>query len=240
MIITNDLDYLDEDTLCRGFIAYDDQVPQPRPCVMVAHDWGGRGDAACNKARQLASLGYVGFAIDMYGQAQLGHDKVQRRALMTPLVQNRNRLEARILAAYHFLRQLPQVDENKIAAIGYCFGGLCVLDLARSGVPIQGVVSFHGLLSAPDDAAYTPFQSKVLVLHGYDDPLVPPQQIEQFAQEMTERQVDWQIHLYGLTAHSFTNPEANDNEMGLHYNERADHRSWESTLLFLKEALKSK
>lgn len=204
---------------------------------MVAHDWGGCGEAVCDKAIQLASMGYVGFAIDMYGQAQLGYDKAERRALMTPLMQNRQKLAARITAAFNHLTQLPQIDKDKIAAIGYCFGGLCVLDLARSGADVKGVVSFHGLLSAPEGAIKTHLNTKILVLHGYDDPLVPPDQIEQFAAEMNERKVDWQVHMYGLVQHSFTNPQANDDEMGLHYNERADLRSWESTASFLREVL---
>ena len=236
MIVTEEIEYTDGETLFRGFFAYDDHLA-PQPCVLVAHDWGGRGESMCNKALQLAAVGYAGFAIDMYGQAKVGKDKVEKRALLTPLMQNREQLLVRIRASFDKLKQLPQVDSNKIAAIGYCFGGLCVLDLARAGVDIKGVVSFHGLLTAPEGIRRTPLNTRVLILHGYDDPLVKPEQVNQFALEMTERAVDWQIHVYGQTAHSFTDPEANDDEMGLHYNERADHRSWESMRLFLKEIL---
>lgn len=235
MIVTEEIEYIDENTLCRGFLAYDNSRTEPRPAVLVAHDWAGRGASICNKARQLASIGYVGFALDMYGNAEIGRDKVHRRALMAPLMQDRQKLVRRISAAFNVLVQLPQVDNNKIAAIGYCFGGLCALDLARSGANVKAVVSFHGLLSAPENLPNTDIDAKVLILHGYDDPLVQPDQIQQFATEMTERKADWQIHLYGLTAHSFTNPEANDPEMGLHYNEQSDHRSWSSTLFFLQE-----
>lgn len=239
MIITEEVEYKDGETLCRGFIAYDNTITKPTPCVMVSHDWEGRSVNACNKALQLATMGYVGFAIDMYGNAQLGNEKVQRRALMAPLMQNRDRLADRIMAALNKLTQLPQVDKTKIAAIGYCFGGLCVLDLARRGADVKGVVSFHGLLSAPETVINKPVLSKVLVLHGYDDPLVKPEQITLFAHEMNERQADWQIHMYGHTQHSFTNPEANDDEMGLHYNETADRRSWKSMENFLREVLLS-
>ncbi|MDP1602273.1 MAG: dienelactone hydrolase family protein [Legionella sp.] len=237
MIITADSDYNDEDTTCRGFIAYDDKQEKPMPGVIVAHDWGGRGMAACKKAKQLAMMGYVGFAIDMYGNAKLGRDNTERRALMTPLREDRERLATRINAGFNALASLPFVDKTRIAAIGYCFGGLCVLDLARSGADVKGVVSFHGLLTAPPHAPDEPLKSKVLVLHGYDDPLVKPDEVNQFALEMTAKKVDWQIHMYGLTAHSFTNPLANDDEMGLHYNEQADLRSWKSTVLFLEEVL---
>ena len=238
MIITEEIEYNDNDTICRGFLAYDSNGIKPMPAIMIAHDWTGRGPAACDKARQLAHLGYVAFAIDMFGEAQLGHDNVQRRALITPLIQNRQALVTRIRAAFDLLHQLPRVDNKKIAAIGYCFGGLCVLDLARASVNLQGAVSFHGLLSAPSEAIFEYFPSKILILHGHDDPLVPPEQVRQFELEMTTRKVDWQIHAYGLTTHSFTNPQANDPEMGLRYNERADHRSWQSTELFLKEVLR--
>lgn len=235
--MTEEIDYKDGETLCRGFIAYNERALKPMPCVMVAHDWGGRGESVCNKASQLAQLGYVGFAIDMYGQAQVGHNKAEKRALLTPLMENREGLLERIRAALNTAVQLPQVDKSRIAGIGYCFGGLCVLDLIRSGASVKGVISFHGLLTAPEGSVNTPLNTKALILHGYDDPLVKPEQIGLFATEMTERKVDWQIHLYGLTEHSFTDPTANDDEMGLHYNEAADRRSWKSSLDFLKEVL---
>lgn len=237
MITTRQIDYSDGETVCCGFMAYDNNLPHKRPGVLIVHDWGGRGAFVCDKAQQLAALGYVGFAVDMYGNATIGHDKIEKRALLTPLMQDRAMLLARITAAYHELLKQPQVDKDNIAAMGYCFGGLCVLDLARSGAQIRGVVSFHGLLSAPEGTSNNPIDSRLLVLHGYDDPLVKPDQIEQFAMEMSERQADWQVHMYGLTQHSFTNPEAHDDEMGLHYNEKADRRSWNSTLAFLEEVL---
>lgn len=235
MIITKEIDYIDGETVCRGFLAYDDVFATPLPAVIIAHDWVGRSKSTCDKARELAAIGYVGFAIDMYGQAQLGKEKADRRALMAPLMQNRDQLIARITAAFDLLVQLPQVDKTRVAAIGYCFGGLCVLDLARSGADVKAVVCFHGLLSAPENMENKPINSRILILHGYDDPLVKPEQISQFAAEMNERKADWQVHMYGHTQHSFTNPEANDDEMGLHYNEQADHRSWETTLAFLNE-----
>lgn len=235
MILTEEIEYSDDETLCRGFLAYDDKNVHPKPCVLVVHDWGGRAEAVCNKAKQLANMGFVGFAVDMYGQAKLGKDKVEKRALMTPLRQDRKRLAARMVAAFNTVAALPQVDPKKIAAMGYCFGGLCVLDLARTGIDIKGVISFHGVLSAPKDTDLTPMSAKILVLHGYDDPLVLPDEVFQFAHEMTQRKADWQIHMYGQTAHSFTDPTANDDEMGLHYNSTADRRSWKSTELFLQE-----
>ena len=235
MIVTKELEYKDGEAVCRGFIAYDGSLPQPLPAVMVVHDWVGRSDSFCRKARQLAATGYVGFAVDMYGQARTGVDKTERRALMAPLMQDRAKLAARINAAFDVLAQLPCVDKANIAAIGYCFGGLCVLDLARSQADVKGVVCFHGLLTSPDHSNNQPINSKILILHGYDDPLVKPDQISHIAEEMNERNADWQIHMYGHTQHSFTNPEANDDEMGLHYSQSADNRSWITTLDFLRE-----
>ena len=237
MIKTYVIDYKEGNTVCRGFIAYDSAQRQPMPCILIAHDWSGRNAAVCEKAKQVAELGYVGFALDMYGEAKTGDTKEAKRALLTPMMEHREGIAKRMLAAYTTALTLPQVNPNKIAAMGYCFGGLCVLDLARAGTDLKGVVSFHGLLSAPDYSTCKKIRAKVLVLHGYDDPLVPPKMITQFANEMTAKKVDWQLHMYGHTQHSFTNPEANDDEMGLHYNATADHRSWKSATLFFEEIL---
>lgn len=237
MIMTETIKYSIGEFNGHGYLAYNSQYTQPHPCVMVAHDWRGRGDAACEKAKQLASMGYVGFAIDMFGDAKLGHDKEQRRALMSPLLQNRQLLADRILTAYRTVASLPQTNPEKIAVIGYCFGGLCALDLARTGASIKGAVSFHGLLSEPSLETTQTVKAKILVLHGHDDPLVPPHQITQFAEEMNLKKVDWQVHIYGQTAHSFSDPEANDASMGLHYDKTAADRSWATTAMFLNDVL---
>ena len=238
MLVTQTIKYSDNNIQFLGYLAYDDQLPHPLPCIMIAHDWSGRSEAMCEKARQLASMGYVGFAIDMYGDAQLGHDNEQRRALLTPIVENRQLLADRMLAAFNTVCALPQVNTKKIAAIGYCFGGMCVLDLARTGAALNGVVSFHGLLSEPQGVPAGDIKAHLLVLHGYDDPLVMPDQVTQFATEMTMKKADWQVHMYGLTAHSFTNPQANDDAMGLHYNQTADRRSWITASAFFDEVLR--
>ncbi len=235
MLQTKEIEYNDNGIICRGFMAYEDTIIQPKPCVLIAHDWTGRSEAFCDKAKELATYGYVGFAIDMYGNAKLGHTNEEKKGLLSPLMAHRKNLLARIHSAFETAAALPEIDPTKIAAIGYCFGGLCVLDLARAGTHVKGVASFHGLLSAPESALCEHIRAKILVLHGYDDPMATPPQVQQFAQEMTQRKADWQIHMYGHTQHSFTNPEANDDQLGLHYNEQADRRSWMSTELFLKE-----
>ena len=237
MLKTQEIEYQVGDTLCRGFLAGLSTSPKQKPCVLIAHDWSGRTDVFCKKAEQLAALGYIGFAIDMYGEAKTGQTTEERRALLSPIMENRPLVTTRMLAAYQTALALPWVNPTKIAAIGYCFGGLCVLDLARAGADVRGVVSFHGLLFAPEQAVCEKVRAKILVLHGYDDPMVPPKQVNQFAKEMTTKKADWQIHMYGHTQHAFTNPAANDSALGLHYNANADRRSWASAELFLKEIL---
>ncbi|MBN9230216.1 MAG: carboxymethylenebutenolidase [Legionella sp. 40-6] len=232
---TAELDYWDNDLCCRGFIAYPKKIMDPRPAVLIAHDWGGRGDDACARAIYWAQQGYIGFALDMYGDAQVVEDKTKKRSLMTPLLEHRTILTQRIKAALTTLSQVSGVDNTRIAAIGYCFGGLCVLDLARSGAPIKGVVSVHGLLHAPREESSVAIRAKILVLHGYDDPLVKPEAVRDFGNEMTRKKVDWQIHIYGNTAHSFTNPHANDTEMGLHFNPVANKRAERTLQNFLNE-----
>ena len=235
MLNTLAFDYYDGDLTCKAFVAHDDAISQPKPCVLIVHDWRGRTEFFCEKAKQLAALGYVGFAVDMYGEGQIGHTIEERMALLSPLKDNRKHLKNRILAAFSTAQTLATVDPTNIAAIGYCFGGLCALDLARSGAALKGAVSFHGLLDAPAQTLCENIRAKVLVLHGYDDPMVPPAMVNQFAKEMTSKTVDWQIHMYGNTQHAFTNKEANDPQLGLHYEAKADRRSWQSTELFLKE-----
>lgn len=235
MIHTEEILYQEGMHSFRGFAAHDSSNPQPKPCVLIAHDWSGRNESACKKAQQLAELGYVGFALDMYGGARTGVSKEEKRALLDSVLVDRNQVPARMNAALQAASLLSYVNPNKLAAIGYCFGGLCVLDLARSGARMAGVVSFHGLLFAPEAMMCEKIHAKVLALHGYDDPLVPPTQVNTFAKEMTQKKVDWQLHMYGGTQHSFTNPEANDADMGLHYNAKADRRSWATAVDFLNE-----
>ncbi len=235
-IIENTINYVDGDTLLEGFFAFDDAIQGQRPAVLISHAWAGRSEFTAEKAREFAKLGYVGFALDMYGAGKLGQTDEECGALMRPFMENREMLQRRILAALANVRLLPWVDDKKIAAIGFCFGGLCVLDLARSGANVKGVVSFHGLLHAPTDLENSEIIAKVLVLHGHDDPLVPPKQVAAFEQEMTQaKNVDWQLHAYGNTVHAFTNPQAKDFAAGYKFDEKANHRSWQTMTNFLTE-----
>lgn len=218
-----------------GFLAYDDQVDTPRPAVLVAHDWSGRSELMCSKAQLLADMGYLGFALDMYGHGRIGTTTDEKKALMDPFVNDRLLLSDRVRAAYDAVIGMSEVDTSRVAIIGFCFGGLCALDLARSGVDIKGAVSFHGLLNKPKEIKPSTIHAKVLVLHGYDDPMVPPQQVNDFCQEMTEAKADWQVHMYGHVQHAFTNPEAQDIHAGLVYNSLAAQRAWNAMTQFFQE-----
>lgn len=218
-----------------GFLAYNKDDNKPKPAVLLAPDWTGRGPLVCDKARLLAKMGYVAFALDMYGHARLGATVEEKAALMQPFMSDRALLAGRMRAAYETVLALPEVDNNRVAAIGFCFGGLCALDLARSGVGIKGAVSFHGLLNKPAHHVTPSIKAKILVLHGYDDPMVQAPQVNEFCQEMTQAKADWQVHMYGQVQHAFTNPQAHDAQAGLMYNALADRRSWAAMTGFLEE-----
>ena len=238
MNTSNYLYYLHDEEF-HGFLAYDDTQDKPRPAILVAHDWSGCNEFAQDKALKLAKMGYVGFALDLYGLGRKGTTTDEKEALMQPLANDRRLVRTRMRAAFDALIAMPEVDSARVAAIGYCFGGMCVLDLARSGAELSGVVSFHGLLNKPTELASHPISAKILALHGYDDPMVQQEQVNLFCQEMTEAQVDWQLHSYGQTKHAFTNPAANDPTLGTIYNQVAERRSWLAMTNFLQEILGS-
>jgi dienelactone hydrolase len=231
------IEYTHNGAVLEGFMAWDDATSATRPGVLVSHAWGGRGELECDKARQLAGLGYCGFALDLYGKGVLGSGPEENTKLMTPFLEDRGMLQERIATALATLRAQEEVDAERVAAIGYCFGGLCVLDLARTGADIRGVVSLHGLFNAPGNTQGQKINAKVLALHGHEDPMVPVEAVQALEQELTEAGADWQIHVYGGTQHAFSNPAANSPEMGTVYNAEADRRSWRSTLDFLGDIL---
>jgi dienelactone hydrolase len=234
-IVSNSIGYLDGDVLLEAYFAFDDAITERRPAVLISHAWGGRDDFVAEKAKKIAELGYVGFALDMYGKGVRGNSPEQNSKLMQPFMADRGLLQKRIKAALYAVRLLPWVDDSKIAAMGFCFGGLCVLDLARAGADLKGVVSFHGLLNPPDNLQGNSIKAKVLALHGHDDPMGPFEQVLAFEQEMTKAGADWQLHTYGHTVHAFTNPKANDPTFGTVYQANADKRSWLAMKNFLAE-----
>jgi dienelactone hydrolase len=174
----------------------------------------------------------------MFGKGKRGTSNAECSALITPFVQDRALLARRVTAALTAAQELPEVDARRIAAIGFCFGGMCVLDLARSGADVRGVVSLHALLKPTGLPSQGKIRAKVLMLQGYDDPLAPPEDHLAIAKELTAAGADWQLHAYGNTRHSFTNPQANDRAGGMVYDEVADRRSWHALLQFLDEVLR--
>lgn len=218
-----------------GYLAYDDAFHGKRPGVMVVHEWWGLNDYVKHRADQLAALGYVAFAADIYGKGKTATTAEAAKALAMPFYMNNAAWRERALAGWDQLLKRPEVDPHKVAAMGYCFGGGTALELARSGAAMAGVVSFHGSLSTPHPEK-SQFKGKVLVLHGAEDPNVPMKDVLAFQEEMRQHKVNYQINLYGGAVHAFTNPHAgNDPSKGIAYNEQADKRSWNEMVMFFKE-----
>ncbi|MYF57463.1 MAG: dienelactone hydrolase family protein [Gammaproteobacteria bacterium] len=228
-----DVEYTHGDEVFEARMYWDD-ARGPAPAVAVAHAWSGRAEHECEAAEQLAGEGYVGIALDVYGKGVLGQSVEENMALMNPLIEDRALLQARLLAGLECAAAQPEVDGGNMAAIGYCFGGLCVLDLARVGAPVKGVVSLHGLFNPPGNTEGDSISSRVLVLHGWADPMVPPDTVVGLATEMTEAGADWQIHAYGHALHGFTH-DSPALAPGIGYSESADRRSWQSVLNFMAE-----
>lgn len=234
--------YFVKETPCKGFLTFDNSSELQRPGIILAHAWNGLDEFAKNKARDLARLGYVAFVADVYGNGKKANCDNEALELMTPLFLDRSLLQERIQGAYVAIQNCFLLDKNNIAAIGFCFGGLTVIELLRSGTPIKGAVSFHGVLG--DTLGTQKAQTKniapnikgsLLLLHGHDDPLVTPEEIERLQKELSEANIDWQMHIYGQTSHAFTNPYANDISKGLIYNKRSAIRAWGAMATFLKE-----
>jgi dienelactone hydrolase len=234
-IKTRLIDYRDGDFVFEGMLAWDDAVDGPRPGVLVAHTIRGRSQFEESKAVALAEQGYTGFAVDVYGKEAIGSDIEACREMMEALRSERAVLQQRLLLALQAMRGQPEVDATSVAAIGYCFGGLCALDIARTGEPLAGVVSFHGLFDPPGNTADNRIAARVLALHGWDDPLATPEQAVALGEELSSMGADWQLHCYGNVRHAFTNPAADASTGVTIYNEAADRRSWAAAQYFLSE-----
>ncbi len=233
---TKVVEYKQGNTALEGFLAWDDAVKGPRPGVLVVHEWTGLGRYVKSRAEQLAKLGYVAFCADIYGKGV--RPATPEEAAKTAAIYKNDRAltRARVNAALDVLRANPLVDQKRIAAIGYCFGGMVVLELARSGADVAGVVTFHGALDTPTPADAKNIRCKVLALQGGDDPFVGPKDVAAFEKEMRDAHVDWQLVQYGGAVHSYTNPDAgNDNAKGAAYNAQADRRSWQAMKDFFAE-----
>ena len=239
VIHTETIEYKQGDTTLEGFVAYDDAVKTPCPGVLIVHQWKGLTAYEQKRAEMLAKLGYVAFCVDIYGQGVRPATPQEAGAEAGKYKKNRPLLRERVNAGLETFRKQSVVDPKRIAAIGYCFGGTTVIELARSGADIVGVVSFHGGLSSPTPADAKNIKGKVLVCHGADDPFVPAEEVQAFQKEMRDAKVDWQFIAYGGAVHSFTDKNAgNDNSKGAAYNAAADLRSWREMKMFLDEVLR--
>lgn len=233
---TRPVDYSYGGKAYEGLLAVDDASSGKRPTVLLSHAWAGRGPVEETYARRLAELGYAGFALDLYGKGVFGRTAAECQALMTPFAQNRPHLQDRLLQVVEVVKNLPEVDPSKIAVMGFCFGGLCALDVARAGADVMGVASFHGLFGPPGDAKGNKIKAKIIAFHGWDDPMVKPDDVTALGRELTEAGADWQIHAFGHVRHGFTNPNAD--KIGLdavRYNALAAERSWTSFISLLEE-----
>jgi dienelactone hydrolase len=231
--------YQDGGVTCKGYLAYDDAVAGKRPAVLLVHEWWGLGEQVKKNAERLAALGYVGFAVDMYGDGKLTEKMADAAAWSGEMKKDPGKSKPRFLAALNALKQRPEADPAKIAATGYCFGGTTVLDMARMGVDLKGVVSFHGGLatSVPVDSA-TP-KAAVLVCHGADDPFISAEELASFKAEMAGRKADIKFVSYPGAVHSFTNPDVDKHGIsGAKYNKAADEGSWKEMTAFLAAVLK--
>jgi dienelactone hydrolase len=227
--------YREGEQAFEGFLVYDDALKGKRPAVMVVHEWWGLNDYPKRRAEELAKLGYVAFAADMYGKGVVARTPAEAGKLAGALRSDRVRMRTRARTAWDVLAARPEVDPARMAAMGYCFGGGVALELARSGADMAGVVSFHGSLDTPNPEA-SRFKGKVLVLHGAEDKAVTMQDVLAFQDEMRRGHVNYQINLYGGAVHAFSNPAAgNDPSKGVAYDAQADRRSWAALLLFLQE-----
>ena len=233
-ITTKPVEYFDGKQKCIGYVAWDESVASERPCVLIGHAWGGLDSFAQQQAVQMAALGYVGFVPDLYGDGAQPESVDDKMAMMGPLKENRKALLTRVKAGMKAAGAMDEVDAGNMAMIGFCFGGLTTLDLARSGADIKAAISFHGLLDAPD-LPKKKIKAKVLVAHGWDDPMAKPDTVMALGSELTEAGCDWQILALGGTSHAFSVPGAENKDLGLMYNERSAARSWNTAFALLDE-----
>ena len=237
-IVGKTVDYSAQGIVMKGYLAYDENITGKRPGVLVVPEWWGLNDYARKRARMLAELGYTALAVDMYGDGKVVTTPDDAGKLSSEVMKNSEVAKARFMAATDFLKEQPSIDPNRIAAIGYCFGGGVVLNMARQGVDLRGVASFHGSLTAVKPAQPGSVKAKILVLNGGADKFITPKQIEAFEREMKAAGADFRFISYPGATHSFTNPEATELgkkfDMPIAYNAEADRKSWGELKEFLK------
>jgi dienelactone hydrolase len=235
-VVTKTIDYEQGGEKLKGYLAYDDAKAGPRPGVLVVHEWWGLNDYIRHRAEELARMGYVAFAADMYGDARVTRDPKEAQAWMTAAVQAPGLLAARSKAGLDILRRQPQTDKSHLAAIGFCFGGGTVLQLAYSGEPLDGVVTFHGSLAPPDATQAKQIKASIVILQGAEDGFVKPETLDAVRKSLDGAKVDWYMVSYANAVHAFSNPDADSYHLpGIAYNEKAAKRSWEEMQRFFNE-----
>lgn len=233
------VEYKQGEAVLEGFLSYDTKGLKKRPAVIIVHNWNGISKDEMKRATQVAKLGYVAFAADIYGKGIRPTTSDEAGALASSYKKNIPLMRDRIKAAYNEVLKMPNVDPKRIAVMGYCFGGTVALELARSGADILGVVSFHGGLATPDPTDAKNIKGRVLVLHGADDPYVGEKEVLAFQKEMRDAKVDWEMVYYGNAVHAFTEESLpQNNSAGSAYNPRADQRSWKAMKEFFAEIFK--
>lgn len=233
MATTRLVEWTTDGTTFEGRLALPDGAS--KGAVLVCHAWAGRAAHEEAFAERLAAQGYVAMAGDVYGKGVLGASNEENEKLMMPLVNDRKRLQTRLRAALNALAEQPEVDADRIAAAGFCFGGLCVLDLARAHAPVLGVAAFHALVGQAAELGTGTIGARVIALQGFDDPMAGPDELKAFGAEMTARKADWQLHIHGGVAHAFTNEDADQPENGLQFHARARDRAYRAFDNFLEE-----
>ena len=233
------VEYVAGGTTMKGYLAYDEKVQGKRPGILVVHEWWGQNAYVRKRARMLAQLGYTALALDMYGEGKTAQHPDDAGKFASEVMKNFPIAKERFLSALEFLKKQPTVDPDRIGAIGYCFGGGVVLNMARQGVDLKGVASFHGSLAAVKPDEPTPIRAAVRVYNGADDKFSTPEQIEALKKEMADGKVNFKFVNYPGVVHSFTNPEATTIgkkfKMPVAYNAKADKESWADMQQFLKE-----
>lgn len=241
-VVAKDVEYQAQGVMLKGFLAYDDKLSAKRPGILVVHEWWGLNDYARKRARMLAKLGYVALAVDMYGNGKLAEHPDDAGKFSGEIMQNFDVGKARFLAAEAFLKEQPMVDPTRIGAIGYCFGGGVVLNMARQGADLAAVASFHGSLQAVKPAEPGMVKTKIRVYTGGADKIVPPQAVADFEQEMTRAGADYKVRVYPGALHSFTNPDSTrvgkEFNLPMAYNEKADKESWQDLQKFFATVFK--
>jgi dienelactone hydrolase len=238
-IQTREITYEHEGSELTGYLAWDDAAAGKRPGVLVVHEWWGLTDYIKGRARDIAKLGYVAFAPDMYGRAKVTRHGREAKAWMEQITANTRRWQARALRGLQILQEQDEVDPGKVAAIGYCFGGATVMQMAYSGADLAAVVSFHGSLPVPTEKQAKAIRAPVLAAHGDADKFVPPERVQQFQQALEKAGADWLMVIYGGARHGFTNPNAAQYGIeNIQYAPQAARRSWEHMKIFLADAFK--